>query len=183
VTWQPVTGGPLHRTTATLTKAFHEEPGRLLSRGRQNMDVFGILPRFLENLLESEMWSVVLLRYENRTGYHPALVELFRCIFLQGTWRITPAFQSFGALPEHQDTWHTRVSQRTPWFKALGISGRISSQPAALSVLTIRGASAAVMIFPSPKCTSCVFGCFFCHRSKWQWPKKIKSFRSECLKI
>ena len=35
-------------------------------------------------------WNFVLLCYghvENRTGYHPALVQLFRGIFLQGTWR------------------------------------------------------------------------------------------------
>jgi len=44
---------------------------------------------------------------------------------------ITPACQSFGALPEHQATWHTRFSQRTPQSKALSISGRISSQRAA----------------------------------------------------
>ena len=36
VTWRPVTGGRQHRTPATLSKAFHEEPGRVLSRGRQN---------------------------------------------------------------------------------------------------------------------------------------------------
>ena len=35
-------------------------------------------------------WNFVLLCYshdENRTGYHPALVQLFRGIFLQGSWR------------------------------------------------------------------------------------------------
>jgi len=35
-------------------------------------------------------WNFVLLCHghdENRTGNHPALVQLFRGIFLQGTWR------------------------------------------------------------------------------------------------
>jgi len=36
VTWQPITGGRQHRTPATLHKPFHEEPGRMLSRGRQS---------------------------------------------------------------------------------------------------------------------------------------------------
>ena len=37
VTWRPVTGGRQHRAHATLPKAFHKEPGRMLSRGRQSM--------------------------------------------------------------------------------------------------------------------------------------------------
>jgi len=52
------------------------------------------------------------------------------------------------ALPEHQTIWHTRVSQRTR-FKALDISGRISSQLAVFTVLTARRASATVMVFSS----------------------------------
>ena len=35
--WRPVTRGREHRTPATLTKAFHEEPGDILTQGRQNM--------------------------------------------------------------------------------------------------------------------------------------------------
>jgi len=62
---------------------------------------------------------------------------------------ITPIFQSFSALPEHQATWYTWASQTTPWFKALIISGRISSQSAAFCVLIDRRkTSAAVMVFP-----------------------------------
>ena len=67
---------------------------------------------------------------------------------------ITLVCQSFGALPEHQATWHTLVSQRTPSpFQTLYISGRISSQlPVfpALSVLTSRGTSTAVTVFSTP---------------------------------
>ena len=37
VTWRPVTGGRQHRSHATLPKAFHKEPSRMLSRGRQSM--------------------------------------------------------------------------------------------------------------------------------------------------
>jgi len=44
-------------TTCSLNTpmAFHERPGRMFSRGQRTWaNVFGILPRFLENLLESE---------------------------------------------------------------------------------------------------------------------------------
>ena len=66
-----------------------------------------------------------------------------------------------------------RCSSRTPGHltytsqpknsltKALSISGRISSQPAAFpvfSILTARETSAALRVFFHPKCTSCVFG-------------------------
>jgi len=37
VTCQPITGGRQYRTLATLPKAFHEEPGRMLSRVRRSM--------------------------------------------------------------------------------------------------------------------------------------------------
>jgi len=37
VTRRPVTGGYQHRTPATVPKAFHEEPGRMISPGRQNV--------------------------------------------------------------------------------------------------------------------------------------------------
>ena len=39
---------------------------------------------------------------------------------------IIPVCQSFGALPEHQATWRTWVSQTTPLFEALSISDRTS---------------------------------------------------------
>jgi len=50
--------------------------------------LIGILPRFLKNLLESEIiCSVVLRRDENRIGHHSGLIKLFRGIFFQGTWQ------------------------------------------------------------------------------------------------
>jgi len=46
------------------------------------------LPRFLRNLLESEIiCSVVLRRDENRIEYLSGLIQLFRGIFFQGTWQ------------------------------------------------------------------------------------------------
>jgi len=54
---------------------------------------------------------------------------------------ITPVWQSFGVLPEHQVTWHTQVSQRTLWFKDFSISGRISSRPAAFTYVYKRPTS------------------------------------------
>jgi len=80
-----VTGGCQHRNHATLPKVFHEEPGRMLSWSRQNMwrRLISILPRFLKNLLESEIiCSVVLWWDENRIGHHSGLIQLFRGIFL-----------------------------------------------------------------------------------------------------
>jgi len=104
-------------------------------------------------LLESEK-SVCGATAGTKTGNHPALVQIFRGIFLKalgmhfsreakernapevGTSLLspflcmgmnTPICQSFGALPEHQGTWHTWVSQRSTWFKALSTSGQISS--------------------------------------------------------
>ena len=37
MTWRPVRGGRQHRAPAILLKDFHEEPGRMLSRGRQSI--------------------------------------------------------------------------------------------------------------------------------------------------
>ena len=37
VTWWPITGGRQHRTPAKLPKDFHEEPGRMIYRGRHIM--------------------------------------------------------------------------------------------------------------------------------------------------
>ena len=45
-----------------------------------------------------------------------------------------PSVPIFQWRPEHQATWHTRVSQRAPLFKVLSISGRILSQPVAFAV-------------------------------------------------
>ena len=55
-----------------------------------------------------------------------SLMSLFLCVGL-----ITRVCQSFGAIPDRHATWCTRISQRTPRFTFLSISGRISSQPAA----------------------------------------------------
>jgi len=128
-------------------------------------------------------------RDESRPGYRPALVRLFRGIFFQGTWHIlfqggsgeffpcswcfrscllflsvamiTLICQLFGALPE-QATWHTQASQTAPCrFKALSISGWISSQPAAFPafrVLTARKTLTALMLFCATKRISCVSG-------------------------
>jgi len=60
---------------------------------------------------------------------------------------ISTVCQSFSALREHKATWHTWFSQISPQFKALSISCRISSHPAAFSVLTARKTSATVMVF------------------------------------
>ena len=65
---------------------------------------------------------------------------------------ITSVYQSFSALPEHQTTWHTSQLNR---FNALRISGRISSQPAVITVLTARKISAAVMVFTCPSVRWC----------------------------
>jgi len=74
-------------------------------------------------------------------------------------WSIIPISQSFGVFPECHATGHNRVSQRTPsLLKILKILGRISSYTvpcSTFSVLTPRKTSTAMMIFPSPDCTSC----------------------------
>jgi len=88
MTWRPVTGGRQHHNPVTLLKAFHEEPGHMLFRGRQNMCIRLWHDPKISRKFAGE-WNFVLLlcygRDENRTGYHPALVQLFRGIFLQGT--------------------------------------------------------------------------------------------------
>jgi len=92
-------------------------------------------------------------RDENRTGYHPGLIQLFRGIFFQGIWRkklsregkkgnyaAVCAFPSvptssfwgwicklFGALAECQATQHTSVSRRNSCYQpAILFFGRIS---------------------------------------------------------
>jgi len=52
-----------------------------------------------------------------------ALVGAFYPVTLLVYGMITTVWQSFGELTEHQATWHTRVSQGTPRFKAFSISG------------------------------------------------------------
>jgi len=55
VAWRPVTGGRQHRTPATLLKLFTRNPVTCyLEVDKTCVDVFGLLPRFLNNLLESE---------------------------------------------------------------------------------------------------------------------------------
>jgi len=60
VTWRSVTGGRLHLTLATPSKTFHEERYRMLSGwwwwlvDKTFVDVFGVFPRFLEDLLGKE---------------------------------------------------------------------------------------------------------------------------------
>ena len=195
VTSRPVTGGCQHRTSATVPKAFQgTQLIALIDIDKTCLDIFGILQRFIENLQEWKRGLYCYGRDENRTGYHPTLFQLFRGIFFQGTWHTLfqggwgeiylsswcirsclpffvwgwwPQFASFGALPEHKSTWQiARVNQRT-WFKVLSISGWVSSQPAAFSVLTARETSAAAMVFASPKCTLCVRWC------KWLGSKDL----------
>ena len=60
------------------------------------------------------------------------LLTPFLCV-----WMVIPVCQYFAALPLLQATWNARVSQRTSPFKALSISDRISSQPAAFPVFSI----------------------------------------------
>jgi len=148
-----------------------------------SLDIF---PRFLENLLGSEIFFCsatagkktalrtvhIWLKYF-AASFFKALGIQFSKEAEESDFLVVGAFiptsflcmevvlsvcQSFGALPVHQATWHTRVSQRTfSRFKAFSISGRISSQLAAFpaySVLTVR----LLWWHFLPKCTSCVSG-------------------------
>ena len=55
MTCRPVTGDRHHHTPAPLPKAFHEEPGRMVSRGRQNLcRRLWHTPKISRKLLESE---------------------------------------------------------------------------------------------------------------------------------
>ena len=59
-------------------KAFHEEPGHILSRGRQNMCIRLWLALRIFQKFAGE-WKFGLQLYgrdEKRTGYHPALIQL-----------------------------------------------------------------------------------------------------------
>jgi len=58
VTWRQETGGHQHRTHGTLLKAIHEEPGHMLSRGRQSMwRRFQHTPKISQN--SAGEWNVV----------------------------------------------------------------------------------------------------------------------------
>jgi len=60
-------------------RTFRDEPGNIVSRGRQNMSIpIWHAPRISRKFAGVEICSVVL-RQQNgsRTGYHPALVQLF----------------------------------------------------------------------------------------------------------
>jgi len=64
-------------------KAFHKEPGHILSRGRQNMCIRLWQTSRIYRKFAGE-WKLVLQCYrrdENRTGCPPALLQLFRLIF------------------------------------------------------------------------------------------------------
>ena len=121
------------------------------------VDVVGILPRFIENFLDIynlvcsatartknalgiiQLWfnyfaasfSKALGMHfsrEAKEGYAP-VVNAFSLVPFLCIGMINPVCQSFGARPGHQVAWYTRVSQRSPCrFKALSISGQMSSQ-------------------------------------------------------
>jgi len=88
MTWQAETCGHQHCTSATLPKAFHDEPSHMLSPGRQNMcKHLGILQDFSKNCWRVKILSVLLRLGWNRIGYQSTLAQLFRStIFLRGTW-------------------------------------------------------------------------------------------------
>jgi len=50
------------------------------------VDIFGILPRFLENLLENENVVCSAAAQDENNTHPPAWVQLFRGTFLKGTW-------------------------------------------------------------------------------------------------
>jgi len=61
--------------------ASHEEPGRMLSRGRQNTHRYLLHAHKISRQFGLQYNDQV----ENRTGYLPALVQLLCGIFSQGT--------------------------------------------------------------------------------------------------
>jgi len=106
------------------------------------IDIFGILPRFLQKLLES---GKLVCSATSRTKSALRILQLCKAFgthvsreakerdspVVDALWVWSPHFSNLSfLLPERHATWHTRGSQRTR-FKALNISGRISSQPAA----------------------------------------------------
>jgi len=73
--------------TATIAKAFHEKPGRMLSQGRQSILSLVYSQNFWIIFWREKFVLWCCRRDENHSGYHPALVQLFRGIFFQGTWQ------------------------------------------------------------------------------------------------
>ena len=171
-------GGRQHRDPAALPNLLLRN-SVILKIGKTCVEIYGTLPRFFENALESEIRSV-LRRPERKPHWVSALVQLFLGIFfsmylayifpaesrsdasvisaffscLLGIRMIIPVFQSSDAFTEQQTTWHTQASERTLRFKVFSISVRISLQNAACSVVTARKTSSAIMVLSSPKCTS-----------------------------
>ena len=74
MTWRPVTNNRQHRAPARLPKAFLEGSGliRFFEVDKTSADIFGILPRFLENLQYSKHMCGLLcyVQDENSTGRH-----------------------------------------------------------------------------------------------------------------
>jgi len=131
VTLRSVTCGSQHRNPVTLHGVFHEEPSRMLSRGRQNTrGHIWQIPKISRKFAGE--WRFGLWRYgqdENHTWYPLALVQLFlffkafdthfsreakerEALYLVHTLLSpflcmkmnTAVCHSFGALPEYQDT-------------------------------------------------------------------------------
>jgi len=148
------------RTPATLPKTFHEKPGHMLSRGRQNVcehlwrtpkisrkisgencvcnstSVKKIALTILQlwfNYLAAPFLKAIGIPRAARTKNNPVVYALTPAS-LSRLVMITPVCQYFDALAEHQATWHAQTSRRTPRFKTFSISGRISSQPPAFPV-------------------------------------------------
>jgi len=81
-----------------------------LSRSPKHGDFFGILPRFLKNLLESKSLichAIAHGRNKNRTWYHSGLVQLFCDIFFKALGKPSVNYSKF---PKK----HCRL-QKSPW--------------------------------------------------------------------
>jgi len=121
VIWCSVTSCGQHRTPATLPKDFHP--------------IVWVSSSFASITLKHLFSKRLAYTYPGRLKEMPgkSVHSLLSPFLRKGM--MTPVYQTFGALPEHQATWYTRVSRRTPLFKALSISGWTSSQPSQPSVL------------------------------------------------
>jgi len=180
MTWRSVSGGRQDSTPATFPKAFHEEPGRMLSRGRQNhLQAILAYSQDFSNFLESEnlicvatagtksplrvlhFGSIVLRHVVSRhlaytfPGRQRRQMPWSLVHSLLSPFSCTRIITQFAnLLLLYQNTrpwqWHTPASQRNLRFKALSSSSRISSQPAAFTALTARMSSTAVMTYSSP---------------------------------
>ena len=135
--WQPVTGGPPHSIPATVPKAFHEEPGCMLSRGQHNMcrrlwhtpkisrkfsgewKLSSVLrPGRKPHWVSSSFGSIISrdifsrhLAYISREAKerYTTAVSTFTPVSLFVYGDDHSFRQSFGALPEHQATWHIHL--------------------------------------------------------------------------